>query len=167
MTGYRGWTLRVACVAAALVLPVVGGAGQAGSGRAEIEAFNQKFIDAHLRMDTPAVLAMWAEDGVSLLPEMAPLVGRLAIQKFVEDVVAKMPGYKVTKEEIDFRDIRVSGDWAYEWGLEHQVAEPPDGKPAFDGRGKILLILHKDAHGEWKIQQEMWNSAPKASREKE
>jgi len=98
---------------------------------------------------------------VSLLPEMAPLVGKQAISKFVADVLAKMPGYKVTKEEIDFRDIRVSGDWAYEWGLEHQVAQPPDGKPGFDGRGKILLILHKDAHGEWKIQQEMWNSAPK------
>ena len=165
MRGYRRRMLLVVCVAVCVavgvVLPVMGAAGQAGSGRAEIEAFNQKFIDAHLRMDTRAVLSMWAEDGVSLLPEMAPLVGKQAISKFVEDVVAKMPGYKVTKEEIDFRDIRVSGDWAYEWGLEHQVAQPPDGKPAFDGHGKILLILHKDEHGEWKIQQEMWNSAPK------
>jgi ketosteroid isomerase-like protein len=63
--------LLVVCV---VVLPVMGAAGQASSGRAEIETFNQKFIDAHLRMDTPAVLLMWAEDGVSLLPEMAPLV---------------------------------------------------------------------------------------------
>jgi hypothetical protein len=44
---------------------------------------------------------------------------------------------------------------------EHQVVQPPSGKPAMDGRGKILLILHKDAQGEWKIQQEMWNSAGK------
>ena len=158
MRGYGRWMLLLVCVA--VVLPVMG-AAEARPCRAEIEVFNQKFIDAHLRMDTPAVLSMWAEDGVSLLPEMAPLVGKQAISKFVEDVVAKMPGYTVTKEEIDFRDIRVSGDWAYEWGLEHQVAQPPDGKPAFDGHGKILLILRKDAHGEWKIQQEMWNSAPK------
>jgi uncharacterized protein (TIGR02246 family) len=98
-------------VVAALALPVIGVTGQSSSGRAEIEAFNQKFIDAHLRMDHPAILSMWAEDGVSLLPQMAPLVGRQAIKKFVEDVVAQMPGYRVTKEEIDFRDIRVSGDW--------------------------------------------------------
>jgi ketosteroid isomerase-like protein len=78
-----------------------------------------------------------------------------------------MPGYRVTREEIDFRDIRVLGDWAYEWGLEHQVVQPPDGKPAIDGLGKILLILHKDGHGEWKLQQEMWNAAPKASGKKE
>jgi uncharacterized protein (TIGR02246 family) len=167
MSGYRGCRLRVACVVAALALPVIGVTGQSSSGRAEIEAFNQKFIDAHLRMDHPAILSMWAEDGVSLLPQMAPLVGRQAIKKFVEDVVAQMPGYRVTKEEIDFRDIRVSGDWAYEWGLEHQVVQPPDGKAAIEGRGKILLILHKDAHGEWKLQQEMWNAAPKPVGEKE
>jgi ketosteroid isomerase-like protein len=46
-------------------------------------------------------------------------------------------------------------------GLEHQVAEGPPGKPTFDGRGKILLVLHKNAQGQWKIQQEMWNSAAK------
>ena len=161
MASFRGWALRVVCVAAGLVLAGAGNAGKTSSGRAEIASFNQKYIDAHLRMDTPAVLSMWAEDGVSLLPEMAPLVGKSAIAKFVEDVVAKMPGYKVTKEEIDFRDIQVCGDWASEWGLVRQVVQPPDGKPVIDSHGKILLILHKDAHGEWKVQQEMWNSAPK------
>jgi ketosteroid isomerase-like protein len=25
----------------------------------------------------------------------------------------------------------------------------------------FLLILHKNAQGEWKIKQEMWNAAPK------
>jgi uncharacterized protein (TIGR02246 family) len=144
-----------------LGLAVAGWAGQASSGRAEIEAFNKRYIDAHLRMDTPMILSFWAEDGVSLLPEMAPLLGRPAIAKFVEDVVAKMPGYKVTKQEIDFRDIQVSDDWASEWGMERQVVQPPDGKALIDSRGKILLVLHKNTKGEWKVQQEMWNSAPK------
>lgn len=162
MAHSRGGALRVASVVAALVLAMPGGSGQKGSGRAEIQAFNQKFIDAHLRMDNAAVLSMWAEDGVSLLPEIAPLVGKPAITKFIEDVVARMKGYRMTTEEIDFQNIQVSGDWASEWGLEHQVVEPPDGKAAIEGQGKILLILHKDAHGEWKIEQEMWNSAPKA-----
>ena len=134
---------------------------QADSGKAEIEAFNQKYIAAHLKMDTPLILSFWAEDGVDLMPGIAPIVGKPAITKFVEDAIASMPGYRVTKQEIDFRDIHVSGEWASEWGLEHQVAEGPPGKPAFDGHGKILLIFHKNAQREWKIQQEMWNSAGK------
>ncbi len=161
MADVRVKVLRVVCAIVALGMPLAGRAGQVISGRAEIEAFNKKYIDAHLRMDTPMILSFWAEDGVSLLPEMAPLVGRPAIAKFVEDVVAKMPGYKVTKQEIDFRDIQVSGDWASEWGMERQVVQPPDGKPVIDSRGKILLILHQSAQGEWKVQQEMWNAAPK------
>jgi len=72
-----------------------------------------------------------------------------------------MPGCRVTKQEIDFHDIQVSGDWAPKWGLEHRVAEEPLGKPTFDGHAKTLLILHKDSRDEWKIQQEMWNAAPK------
>ena len=131
------------------------------SGQAEIEAFNQRFITAHLKMDNALIMSFWADDGVSLMPDMAPIVGKIAITKFVEDAVASMPDYRVTKQEIDFHDIQVSGDWASEWGLEHQVAHGPQGKPTFDGHGKILLILRKDSHGNWKIQQEMWNSAPK------
>jgi ketosteroid isomerase-like protein len=128
--------------------------------KAEILAFNEKFINAHLRMDNPAIISMWAEDGVSLLPSMAPLSGRAAIGKFINDISAQMPGYKIVREKIDFHNIQVSGDWASEWGLETQGLQPPN-QPVMEGYGKLLFVLHKDSSGEWKIQQEMWNAAPK------
>ena len=128
--------------------------------KAEILAFNEKFINAHLRMDNPAIIAMWAEDGVSLLPSMAPMVGRAAIGKFINDITAQMPGYKIVRERIDFHDIQVSGDWASEWGLETQGLQPPN-QPTMEGYGKLLFVLHKSPKGEWKIQQEMWNANPK------
>lgn len=127
--------------------------------KAEILSFNEKFINAHLRMDNPAILAMRSENSVSLLPSMAPLVGRAAIGKFVNEIAAQMPGYKIVREKIDFQEIQVSGEWAYEWGLETQGLQPPN-QPAMEGYGKILLILHKEA-GQWKIHTEMWNAAPK------
>jgi len=49
----------------------------------------------------------------------------------VDDAAASMAGYRVIKQEIDFHDIQVSGDFASEWSLEHQVAEEPLGKPTF------------------------------------
>jgi ketosteroid isomerase-like protein len=126
---------------------------------AEILAFNEKFVNAHLRMDNPAIIAMWADDGVSLLPSMPPMVGRATIGKFITDITAQMPGYKIVREKIDFHDIQVSGDWASEWGLESQSLQPPN-QPTMEGYGKILFVLHKDATGQWKIQQEMWNANP-------
>jgi ketosteroid isomerase-like protein len=64
----------------------------------------------------------------------------------------------VTKQEYDFHDIQVSGDWASEWGTTVQVVQPPDGKPAIESHGKILLVLHKEKDGVWRIKQEMWNA---------
>ena len=137
-------------------------AGDSSSaGRKEIEAFNKKFLELHLKMDTPGIMAMWAEDGVDLMQGEAPIVGRKKITAWIEDILAKMPGYKVTTEEMEFHDIQVCGDWATEWATEHQVAQAPEGKKDFDGYGKMALVLHREAAGEWKIKQEMWNVSPK------
>jgi uncharacterized protein (TIGR02246 family) len=130
-------------------------------GAKEIVAFNKNYVALHLKMDTAGLLALWAEDGVDLMPDEAPLIGRKAISAWVEAIVAKMPGYKVLKQDMEFHDIQVSGDWASEWATEHQVVRPPDGKPVIEGKGKMALVLHRDADGNWKVKQEMWNAAPR------
>ena len=129
--------------------------------RKEIGAFNTKFLEAHLKMDDAAILGMWAEDGVSLLPETAPIVGKAAITKFLAGVTGQLKGWRMTKMELDFQGIEVSGDWASEWALEHQVVRPPDDRPVFDARGKMLLVLHREADGNWKVKREMWNQGMK------
>jgi uncharacterized protein (TIGR02246 family) len=131
------------------------------AGVGEIEAFNRHYVELHLKMDTAGVLALWEEDGVDLMPGDAPMIGKKKIAAWVEDIVAKMPGYKVMKQEMEFHDIQVCGDWASEWATEHQVVQPPDGKPVIEGYGKMALVLHRGASGEWKVKQEMWNAAAK------
>jgi uncharacterized protein (TIGR02246 family) len=143
------------------VMAFVASGSRAGGAKDEIEAFNKRYVEMHLKMDTMGIFATWAEDGVSLMPGEAPLIGKKAIVAWVENILSQMPGYKVVKEEIDFHDIQISGDWASEWGNEHQVVQPPDGKPVVDSRGKMALVLHREASGEWKVKQEMWNQAPK------
>jgi len=129
--------------------------------RREIDAFNKKFTELHLKMDTPGIMAMWADDGVDLMQGEAPIAGRKTITAWVENALSKSPGYKVAKEEMEFHDIQVCGDWASEWVTEHQGAKAPEGKPDFDGHGKTALVLHREPGGEWKIKQEMWNASPK------
>ena len=158
----RSW---IAVVAAGLFLGLGGARMSArnsnADARSEIDAFNKKFTELHLKMDTPGIMAMWAEDGVDLMQGEAPIAGRKTITAWVENVLSKNPGYKVTKEEMEFHDIQVCGDWASEWATEHQVAKAPEGKPDFDGHGKMALVLHRGPGGEWKIKQEMWNASPK------
>ena len=127
----------------------------------EVWQFNQEFQDAHARMDTNAILGMWSESAVSLLPESAPLIGKAAVTNYIREVVARLASYKMRKFEVTFHDIHVCGDWATEWGIEHQVIEQPDDKPVIDNWGKIALVLHREGDGKWRVKQEMWNSTPK------
>jgi ketosteroid isomerase-like protein len=131
------------------------------SAKDELEAFNKRYVELHLKMDTAGIFATWAEDGVSLMPGEAALIGKKAIVAWVENILSQMPGYKVVKEEIDFHGLQISGDWPSEWANEHQVVQPPDGRPVIDSRGKMALVLHREADGEWKVKQEMRNQAPK------
>ena len=120
-----------------------------------IDAFNRALDDATRRMDNAAVLALWEEDGISLLPSMAPIAGKKAIAQFLDKVVAEHPGARMETFENRCHDREVSGSWASEWGEEHQVVAFPDGKK-FDGRGKMLFVLHRGDDGRWRIKREMW-----------
>ena len=125
----------------------------------EIDAFNRSFANATRNMDNAATLALWDDDGVSLLPSTKPIIGKPAITKFMTDVLASFPGAHMTSFESECHDIHVSGDWATEWCTEHQIVAMPDGKPPFNGYGKMLLVLHRGAGGAWRIHEEMWNQA--------
>jgi uncharacterized protein (TIGR02246 family) len=125
-----------------------------------IEDFNRRLRSATLRMDNNAVMELWAEDGVDLMPGMDPMIGKSNIRKWLDDVVKRYPGYRVVKETDEFHDIRISGDWASEWGTTHQVVQPPDGQRGVETRGKILFVLHKERGDIWKIKIEMWNPGP-------
>ncbi len=158
-------TAWIAAIATGLM--AIGGASarRAGAGpdtaKKEIETFNQKFIDAHLKMDNAAIMSLWADDGVSLLPELAPMVGKKTIAGFLDDVIARMPGYHMGKFEIEFQGLETNGEWASEWATEHQVVAAPPGKEKFEGYGRMLLVLHKEADGNWRITREMWNQGIK------
>lgn len=129
------------------------------SAHAGIEAFNRAFDQATRNMDNAATAALWEDDGVSLLPSTQPIVGKKAIAQMIDAVVAQFPGARMEKFESACFDINVSGDLASEWCTEHQIVQFGTGKPPFDGRGKMLLVLHRGADGKWRLRQEMWNQA--------
>lgn len=139
-----------------LLIPVAIYAATPQSG---IETFNKALDSATRSMSNTAVLALWEDDSVSLLPSTPPIQGKAAIGKFLDSVVAAYPGGHMKKFEMQCHDIQVSGDWGSEWCTEHQIVQYPGGKPPFEGWGKMLLVLHRGADGKWRVKQEMWNQA--------
>ena len=70
--------------------------------------------------------------------------------------MSSLAGAHMTKFESACYDVHVDGDWATEWCTEHQIVDLGAGKAPFDGRGKMLFVLHCTA-GRWRIHEEMWN----------
>ena len=114
-------------------------------------------IDATLRMDDEAVLALWEDDGVSLLPKTKPIVGKAALAAFLAKVKTEIPGAKMRSFEMHCSGIEVEGDVATEYCDEHQVVDLGAGKEPFDGTGKMLFVLHRGPGGAFRLRREMWN----------
>lgn len=129
------------------------------NARAGIDVFNRALDQATRNMDNAASVALWEDDGVSLLPSTKPIVGKKALAQFYDGVMSSMPAARMLKFESRCFDVNVSGDLATEWCTEHQIVDIGAGKPLFDGRGKMLLVLHRSQDGVWRLRQEMWNQA--------
>ncbi len=149
-------SLILTLLAASAVL-IMGAQAFTEAPRAQIEAFNQKFEAATRRMDNAAIMDLWAEDGITLLPSAKPVIGKAAIAAMINAVTEQIKGARMDKFELRCSAIEVSGDLATEWCSEHQIVILPDGKPPFDGRGKMLLVLRRGADGKWRLLREMWN----------
>jgi uncharacterized protein (TIGR02246 family) len=152
--------------AASLAILILGFADVAQSAspkqdaREALEAFNKQFIAACQKMDHPAGAALWAEDGVDLLPGMAPMTGKKKISEWLNSLTPQLVGAKMLYCTVDWRDIQIDGDLAYEWGINREKIEFPPPKKAFENEGKILLILKRQVDGQWRIALESWTSNP-------
>ncbi len=154
----RQGPLLLAALALAAATPRAGTAAGT-SAPAGIEDFNRALIDATRRMDNAATLALWEEDGISILPRSQPLAGKPAVAAFLAEVTAKNPGGRMSSFTCDCSTIAASGDWASEWCVEHQIVKFPGGAPPFDGWGNLLFVLHRGNDGRWRIHTEMWSPA--------
>ena len=143
---------------ACMILGICPGFAWAGAPTT-VDAFNDALANATRHMDNLEAVALWEDDGVSLLPSTKPIVGKTAIARFMQQVTAQMPDGHMKKFEMNCFDVEVSGDWASEWCQEHQIVWFSAGKPPFEGWGKMLLVLHRGADGGWRLKREMWNQA--------
>jgi len=160
ITTRRLVSLSLAVVVIAFAFPRSATSVPPNDARASLDAFNQQFIDACQKMDNHAGASLWADDGADLLPGMAPMVGKAKIALWL-DSLTPPAGAKMLYCTVDWQDIQLHGDLAYEWGINRQKMEFPPPKGAFENEGKIVLILKRQNDRSWKIALESWNGNPR------
>lgn len=57
------------------------------------------------------------------------------------------------------REVRIVGDWAFEWGDYTIALHPVAGGPSVKDRGKYLAVYQREIGGSWRLARDIWNSS--------
>jgi uncharacterized protein (TIGR02246 family) len=122
-----------------------------------IQALNQHDIQAVLSGDTRAITSQWTDDFVVL--SSGPIVrGKDANVAMVEAGADQINAFVPVDYVVEFEEITVLGDYAYEWGTYRGSRRPRAGGETTSYRGKLLRILRRESDGAWKMHRTMMTS---------
>jgi uncharacterized protein (TIGR02246 family) len=102
---------------------------------------------------------LWTDDGVLVLPGTAPLVGKKAICGMLQKQMVRTPGAETTGYTEDWEEVRVIGDYAWQWGKMSQTDTDATGK-AQTMPVNAIRILHREPDGSWKVARAVVTPAP-------
>lgn len=120
-----------------------------------IEDLHRRDIEASRTRDFETLLSLWTEDGVLLMPEMEPVVGKAALESYMDKQAAVSRTYTIREYEHSWQEIKIFDDWAFEWGNFSGEVEMVDSGEIVRQKGKLLRILKRQEDGSWKCARAM------------
>jgi uncharacterized protein (TIGR02246 family) len=105
--------------------------------------------------DGAALARLYTPDGIEMPPNAPAAKGRAAIEAFHKAFAQQwmMHGMTITSTE-----TKVSGDTAYDVGTYKQTLMAQKTGAMVDDKGKYVVLLKKDAAGNWLITHAIYNS---------
>jgi len=116
----------------------------------KIEELHKTDMKASLEQDFDTLLSLWTEDGVLILPNQEPVKGIEAIRKMMDGQRKESKNYSITEYVHNFKEVKVIGEWAFEWGTYRGTMVPKNGGDPVTETGKLMRILKKQPDGSWK-----------------
>jgi uncharacterized protein (TIGR02246 family) len=134
-------------------------ASEAADARREIDALRDAWVAA-VRAGNAALLADLVTADYEVWAHGAPAMRG-------PDVVVAAMGAALARHSVEqaFESVEtvVSGDWAFQRGIERIQATPRDGGAPLTATQRALLILHRGPDGRWRYARGMTNGLPKES----
>ncbi len=119
---------------------------------AEVQAFWEEYARTNVAGDLEGWINLWDEEGVKMICNHPPIVGRDEVLAFKQAASEKLD---VTSMSITNQDIALSGDLAAVRGIYVGVKTPKDGSPPNHIDGWYESVLRRDADGNWKL---LWDT---------
>ena len=121
-----------------------------------VDEFNTVSMESMTSNNTEKVMTYYAENAVSLPPNMEAVKGKEAIEKWMKQM--SQSGMKVTKATFETAGFEVSGTIGYEYGTYDMSMEMP-GTGSMSDKGNYMSVWTQQQDGSWKIRVETWNSS--------
>jgi ketosteroid isomerase-like protein len=124
-----------------------------------ISALHNKDIEASIALDEPALESLWTDDIVTMHPGGPAVVGKAANVAKLQAGIAQMKNQEIMAYNEEFQEVRIQGDWAYEWGTITGRTRPFSGGNESSYRFNAMRILQRQPDGSWKIARSIYNDA--------
>jgi ketosteroid isomerase-like protein len=106
-----------------------------------INSLHNRDIEASLALDEPVLESLWTDDVVTMHPGSLPIVGKGANVERLKAGIEQMKNQEVMAYNAEFQEVRIQGDWAYEWGAITGRTRPFSGGNETAYHFNVMRIL--------------------------
>ena len=74
----------------------------------------------------------------------------------LEENFKDLKDYTLIDYNHDFKEIKIIGEYAYEWGIYSGTYASKKNGNKISGSGKLMRILKQQKDGSWKVSRSIW-----------
>ncbi|MBN2091841.1 SgcJ/EcaC family oxidoreductase [candidate division KSB1 bacterium] len=123
---------------------------------AAIQKLHETDMAAAKIHDIHTLITLVTNDCILLPPKLEPIRGREAIWKFMQEQLPENQKYAITEYIQHFEEVKIIGDWAYEWANFHGTYHLKSGGSELQERSRLFRILRRQTDGSWKVARVIW-----------
>lgn len=132
-------------------------ASQEQQDRQEIQKLHDRDIRASMALDVDQLSSLWDDELVVIPPGEKPIRGKAAVRAWMEKNAEAMLNVEILGYNEDWAEVRIFGEYAYEWGTIRERHRPFAGGEEQESTSNVMRILKRQADGSWRVYRTIWN----------
>ena len=127
---------------------------------AAIQKLHETDMAAAKIQDFETLITLCADDCIMLPPGQEAIVGKDAIWAFMQESADEENQFEILEYVHNFDEVKLVGEWAYEWGTFRGAYRPVEGGDTIRVRQRLFRILQRQSDESWKVARAMWHDLP-------
>jgi len=121
-----------------------------------IEELHKKDKNASLNGDLETLLSLFTEDGIAIPVSGEIVQGKDALRRMLGQNQKLLKEYRLVEYNQNFKEVRILGEYAYEWGYYSGKYVSKKDNQEVTGSGKLMRILKLEKNGNWRVSRSIW-----------